>query len=122
MQTLIDRFVGWGLAVCLGAMTCIVFVSVVFPYHEEVTTLSQNTPLSSQSSHKTEIWLRDDLTTVNRGQECVTRCSDCVTLLFSHEGHCQLARTLTDLPSASARSKGHWERIVSLAEHIERGS
>lgn len=32
MQTLIDRFVGWGLAVCLGAMTCIVFVSVVYRY------------------------------------------------------------------------------------------
>ena len=32
MQTLFDRFVGWGLAVCLGAMTCIVFVSVVFRY------------------------------------------------------------------------------------------
>ncbi len=32
MQTLIDRFVGWALAACLGAMTCIVFVSVVFRY------------------------------------------------------------------------------------------
>lgn len=32
MQTLIDRIVGWGLAVCLGVMTCIVFVSVVFRY------------------------------------------------------------------------------------------
>ena len=32
MRTLIDRLVGWGLAVCLGAMTCIVFVSVVFRY------------------------------------------------------------------------------------------
>jgi TRAP-type C4-dicarboxylate transport system permease small subunit len=32
MQTLIDRLVGWALAVCLGAMTCIVFVSVVFRY------------------------------------------------------------------------------------------
>jgi TRAP-type C4-dicarboxylate transport system permease small subunit len=32
MQTLIDRLVGWALAGCLGAMTCIVFVSVVFRY------------------------------------------------------------------------------------------
>ncbi len=32
MQTLIDRFVGWALAACLGTMTCIVFVSVVFRY------------------------------------------------------------------------------------------
>jgi len=32
MQTLIDRLVGWALAACLGAMTCIVFVSVVFRY------------------------------------------------------------------------------------------
>ncbi len=32
MQNLIDRFVGWALAACLGGMTCIVFVSVVFRY------------------------------------------------------------------------------------------
>jgi len=32
MQTLIDRLVGWALAACLGAMTWIVFVSVVFRY------------------------------------------------------------------------------------------
>jgi TRAP-type C4-dicarboxylate transport system permease small subunit len=32
MQTLIDRLVGWALAACLGTMTCIVFVSVVFRY------------------------------------------------------------------------------------------
>jgi TRAP-type C4-dicarboxylate transport system permease small subunit len=32
MQTLLDRLVGWALAACLGAMTCIVFVSVVFRY------------------------------------------------------------------------------------------
>ena len=32
MTNLIDRLVGWLLAACLGAMTCIVFVSVVFRY------------------------------------------------------------------------------------------
>jgi TRAP-type C4-dicarboxylate transport system permease small subunit len=32
MQNLIDRLVGWALAACLGTMTCIVFVSVVFRY------------------------------------------------------------------------------------------
>jgi len=32
MHTLMDRIVGWALAACLGAMTCIVFVSVVFRY------------------------------------------------------------------------------------------
>jgi TRAP-type transport system small permease protein len=32
MSKLIDRLVHWGLAVCLGAMTCIVFISVVFRY------------------------------------------------------------------------------------------
>lgn len=32
MQTLFDRVVGWALAACLGAMTCIVFTSVVFRY------------------------------------------------------------------------------------------
>ena len=32
MQTLIDRLIGWALAVCLGTMTCIVFVSVLFRY------------------------------------------------------------------------------------------
>jgi TRAP-type C4-dicarboxylate transport system permease small subunit len=32
MQTILDRLVGWALAACLGAMTCIVFVSVVFRY------------------------------------------------------------------------------------------
>lgn len=32
MQNLIDRLVGWALAICLGAMTCVVFVSVVFRY------------------------------------------------------------------------------------------
>lgn len=32
MPTLIDRVVGWALAACLGAMTCIVFVSVLFRY------------------------------------------------------------------------------------------
>ena len=32
MQELVDRFVGWALAACLGGMTCIVFVSVVFRY------------------------------------------------------------------------------------------
>ncbi len=29
MQTWIDRLVGWALAVCLGAMTCLVFVNVL---------------------------------------------------------------------------------------------
>ncbi len=32
MPTLIDRLVGWALAACLGTMTCVVFVSVVFRY------------------------------------------------------------------------------------------
>ncbi len=32
MQNLIDRLVGWAVGACLGAMTCIVFVSVVFRY------------------------------------------------------------------------------------------
>jgi TRAP-type C4-dicarboxylate transport system permease small subunit len=32
MPTLIDRLVGWVLAACLGVMTCVVFVSVVFRY------------------------------------------------------------------------------------------
>lgn len=32
MSKLIDRLVCWGLAACLGAMTCIVFVSVAFRY------------------------------------------------------------------------------------------
>lgn len=32
MPTLTDRLVGWILAACLGAMTCIVFVSVIFRY------------------------------------------------------------------------------------------
>ena len=32
MQNVMDRLVGWALATCLGAMTCIVFVSVVFRY------------------------------------------------------------------------------------------
>lgn len=32
MQTLIDRVVGWALAACLAAMTCVVFVSVLFRY------------------------------------------------------------------------------------------
>lgn len=32
MKTLVDRLVDWALAACLGAMTCIVFVSVVFRY------------------------------------------------------------------------------------------
>jgi TRAP-type C4-dicarboxylate transport system permease small subunit len=32
LQTLLDRVVGWALGACLGAMTCIVFVSVVFRY------------------------------------------------------------------------------------------
>ncbi len=27
-----DRLVGWALAICLGVMTCVVFVSVVFRY------------------------------------------------------------------------------------------
>ncbi len=32
MPTLIDRLVGWALAACLGTMTCVVFVSVLFRY------------------------------------------------------------------------------------------
>ncbi len=32
MHKLIDRIVGWVLVACLGAMTCVVFVSVVFRY------------------------------------------------------------------------------------------
>ena len=32
MPNLIDRLVGWALAICLGSMTCVVFVSVVFRY------------------------------------------------------------------------------------------
>lgn len=32
MQTVIDPLVDWCLAICLGTMTCIVFVSVVFRY------------------------------------------------------------------------------------------
>ncbi len=32
MHALIDRMVDWALAACLGVMTCIVFVSVVFRY------------------------------------------------------------------------------------------
>jgi TRAP-type C4-dicarboxylate transport system permease small subunit len=32
MHTSIERIVGWALAACLGAMTCVVFVSVVFRY------------------------------------------------------------------------------------------
>ena len=32
MHALIDRLVGWALAICLGTMTCVVFVSVVFRY------------------------------------------------------------------------------------------
>ncbi len=32
MRTLFDRLVGWALAACLGAMTCIVFTSVLFRY------------------------------------------------------------------------------------------
>ena len=32
MPNLLDRLVGWALAACLGMMTCIVFVSVVFRY------------------------------------------------------------------------------------------
>jgi TRAP-type C4-dicarboxylate transport system permease small subunit len=28
----VDRLVGWGLALCMGAMTCIVFISVLFRY------------------------------------------------------------------------------------------
>jgi TRAP-type C4-dicarboxylate transport system permease small subunit len=32
MRTLIDQIVDWALAICLGGMTCIVFVSVVFRY------------------------------------------------------------------------------------------
>ena len=32
MQTLMDRVVDWALAACLGVMTCVVSVSVVFRY------------------------------------------------------------------------------------------
>jgi TRAP-type transport system small permease protein len=32
MSKLIDRLIGWALALCLGVMTSIVFVSVVFRY------------------------------------------------------------------------------------------
>ncbi len=32
MLTAVDRFVGWALAACLAAMTCVVFISVVFRY------------------------------------------------------------------------------------------
>ncbi|OGB95982.1 MAG: hypothetical protein A3G35_09130 [candidate division NC10 bacterium RIFCSPLOWO2_12_FULL_66_18] len=32
MSIVIDRIVNWALAACLGVMTCIVFVSVVFRY------------------------------------------------------------------------------------------
>jgi TRAP-type transport system small permease protein len=32
MSKLVDRLVGWGLALCLGAMTCIVIVSVFYRY------------------------------------------------------------------------------------------
>ena len=32
MPIVIDRIVGWALAACLGAMTCIVFTSVLFRY------------------------------------------------------------------------------------------
>jgi TRAP-type C4-dicarboxylate transport system permease small subunit len=32
MPNLIDRLVGWALAACLGTMTCVVFVSVLFRY------------------------------------------------------------------------------------------
>ncbi len=32
MQSVMDRLVGWALAACLAAMTCIVFVSVIFRY------------------------------------------------------------------------------------------
>lgn len=32
MSKLIDRLIGWGLALCLGVMTSIVFVSVIFRY------------------------------------------------------------------------------------------
>jgi TRAP-type C4-dicarboxylate transport system permease small subunit len=32
MCALLDRLIGWGLALCMGAMTCIVFVSVLFRY------------------------------------------------------------------------------------------
>jgi TRAP-type C4-dicarboxylate transport system permease small subunit len=28
----VDRLIRWGLALCMGAMTCIVFISVVFRY------------------------------------------------------------------------------------------
>jgi TRAP-type transport system small permease protein len=32
MGGILDRLIRWGLAACLGVMTCIVFVSVVFRY------------------------------------------------------------------------------------------
>ena len=32
MCAFLDRLIGWGLALCLGVMTCIVFVSVLFRY------------------------------------------------------------------------------------------
>jgi TRAP-type C4-dicarboxylate transport system permease small subunit len=32
MCAFLDRVIGWGLALCLGVMTCIVFVSVLFRY------------------------------------------------------------------------------------------
>ncbi len=32
MRDPIDRLVGWALAACLGTMTCVVFVSVLFRY------------------------------------------------------------------------------------------
>jgi TRAP-type transport system small permease protein len=32
MSKLVDRLVGWSLALCLGAMTCIVIVSVFYRY------------------------------------------------------------------------------------------
>jgi TRAP-type C4-dicarboxylate transport system permease small subunit len=28
----VDRLIGWGLALCMGVMTCIVFISVLFRY------------------------------------------------------------------------------------------
>jgi len=32
MCAFLDRLIGWGLALCLGVMTCIVFISVIFRY------------------------------------------------------------------------------------------
>ena len=32
MGQFLDRLVGWGLAACLGVMTCVVFTSIVFRY------------------------------------------------------------------------------------------